>query len=176
MTRKVRWSTTPDEHDYVAAAAYLSLLTDAPISVAVADALRTAPVVKHRANDLLRAGVLPLLPRSDPEVAKDLAKVKKGERVSQVLLVRGQLHSNRPLTVADGYHRICASYHLDEDAPISCRIADIPGTAEASGVKTRSAPVRGSTRRSSSTQQPEPADPTTAASSLARGRPLHGGR
>ena len=28
-----------------------------------------------------------------------------------------------PLTVADGYHRICASYHLDEDADIPCRIA-----------------------------------------------------
>jgi hypothetical protein len=28
-----------------------------------------------------------------------------------------------PLTVADGFHRICASYHLDEDADIPCRIA-----------------------------------------------------
>jgi hypothetical protein len=30
------------------------------------------------------------------------------------------------LTIADGYHRICASYHLDEDADIPCRIADPP--------------------------------------------------
>jgi hypothetical protein len=28
-----------------------------------------------------------------------------------------------PLTIADGFHRICASYHLDEDADIPCRIA-----------------------------------------------------
>jgi hypothetical protein len=28
------------------------------------------------------------------------------------------------LTVADGYHRICASYHLDEDTDIPCRIVD----------------------------------------------------
>jgi hypothetical protein len=25
----------------------------------------------------------------------------------------------------DGYHRICASYQLDEDADIPCRIADL---------------------------------------------------
>jgi len=30
-----------------------------------------------------------------------------------------------PLIVADGYHRICASYHLDEDADIPCRITDL---------------------------------------------------
>ena len=27
---------------------------------------------------------------------------------------------------ADGYHRICASYHLNEDAEIPCRIVDLP--------------------------------------------------
>jgi hypothetical protein len=42
-----------------------------------------------------------------------------------VLLVRGRLGAGVPLTVADGYHRICASYHLDENAPIPCRIADL---------------------------------------------------
>jgi len=30
------------------------------------------------------------------------------------------------LIVADGYHRICASYHLDEDADIPCRLVDLP--------------------------------------------------
>jgi hypothetical protein len=40
-------------------------------------------------------------------VRKDLAKVKKGEKLSPVLLLRGSLTSSVPLTVADGYHRIC---------------------------------------------------------------------
>jgi hypothetical protein len=48
-----------------------------------------------------------------------------GKGLSAVLLVRGQLASEIPLTVADGYHRICASYHLDEDADIPCRIIDL---------------------------------------------------
>ncbi|HLQ16649.1 MAG TPA: hypothetical protein VK256_12450 [Candidatus Eisenbacteria bacterium] len=42
-----------------------------------------------------------------------------------MLLVRGTLRPEVPLIVADGYHRICASCHLDEDADISCRIADL---------------------------------------------------
>jgi hypothetical protein len=27
------------------------------------------------------------------------------------------------LTIADGYHRVCASYHIDEDADIPARMA-----------------------------------------------------
>jgi hypothetical protein len=29
-----------------------------------------------------------------------------------------------PLMVADGYHRICASCHFDEDAAIACLFAE----------------------------------------------------
>jgi hypothetical protein len=34
--------------------------------------------------------------------------------------------TRRPLQIADGYHRVCASYHLNQDTEIHCRIADIP--------------------------------------------------
>ena len=44
-------------------------------------------------------------------------KVKKGDKLSPVLLVQGE-----PLWVADGYHRICASYHLDEKVMVPCQI------------------------------------------------------
>ena len=69
------------------------------------------------AKDILRASGLALLPPDNHEVTKDLNKVKAGTKLSPVLLVRGT-----PLWVADGYHRVCASYHLDEDALIPCRI------------------------------------------------------
>ena len=29
-----------------------------------------------------------------------------------------------PLTIADGYHRVCASYHVNEDADIPCLLVD----------------------------------------------------
>ena len=119
------WKTEPDENDYAAAARYLSLLLDDERAQTVARHLAEAPILRHRANDLLRASVLPLLPSDDPEVAKDLKKVKKGKALSPVLLVRGEI-GRYPLVVADGYHRICASYHLDEDTEIPCRMVALP--------------------------------------------------
>jgi hypothetical protein len=120
-----QWKTEPDESDYPAAARYLSLLMDDERSQTIARLLEKAPVLRHRANDLLRASALPLLPADNAEVAKDLKKVKDGKALSPVLLVRGELGRHR-LAVADGYHRICASYHLDEDAEIPCRMVALP--------------------------------------------------
>jgi hypothetical protein len=46
--------------------------------------------------------------------------------LSPVLLVRGHtnppLHVNDDLVIADGYHRVCASHHLDENADIPCKL------------------------------------------------------
>jgi hypothetical protein len=123
---KEHWKADPDEHDYPAAASYLSLVA-APTAVEVAiHELRSAEVQTFKAKDLLRASGLALLPTDNPHVAADLAKVRKGTRLSPVLLVRGSAADSRPLIVADGYHRICASYHLEEDADIPCRLADLP--------------------------------------------------
>ncbi len=124
MTTKVSWKVAPDDRDYPAAADYLSLLVPQKEADQLVRRLRAAPLVRRKAKDLLRASALPELPADNVHVAKDLARVKKGGLLSPVLLVRGHLQAQVPLTVADGYHRICASYYLDEDADIPCRIAD----------------------------------------------------
>jgi hypothetical protein len=80
-------------------------------------------------GDILRAAGLPLLAGDDPEVVKDVKKVASGEPLSPILLVRGDLAAGRPLQIADGYHRVCASYHLGEDTETPCRIADVPGAS-----------------------------------------------
>ena len=117
------WKSDPDDHDFPAAADYLSLLMEkGEVTNAVA-ALRKAALTHRKAKDLLRASRLALLPPDNVHVKKDLAKVDAGHLLSPVLLVRGRLDADVPLTVADGYHRICASYHVDEDADIPCRIA-----------------------------------------------------
>jgi hypothetical protein len=67
-----------------------------------------------------------VLPVDNVHVAKDLKKVRKGRPLSPVLLVRGALERGMPLTIADGYHRVCASYHLAEDADIPCRLVEPP--------------------------------------------------
>jgi hypothetical protein len=120
------WQSEPDEHDYPAAESYLGLLCDAATASALATALRTAPTVTYKAKDLLRASRLALLERSNAHVAKDFEKVRQGKKLSPVLLVHGRLTKDVPLTVADGYHRICASYWIDEDAAIPCRAVDLP--------------------------------------------------
>ena len=100
------WKTAPDEHDYPAAYDYLTLLIPEKKATKVVAALRKAPI-SHRK-------------------AKDIKKVEMGTLLSPVLLVRS-VGATRPLIVADGYHRVCASHHLDENLDIPCRIADVPG-------------------------------------------------
>ncbi len=123
---KELWSAAPAPHDFTAAADYLELLFNEAAVRAIVRRLRTTKIVTKKAKDLLRASGLALLPSDDAELVRDMKKVKKGEKLSPVLLVRGGLYHDRLLTVADGYHRICASYHINEDEDIPCRIADLP--------------------------------------------------
>lgn len=118
------WKDVPDAHDYPAATSYLTLALDPAIAAVFVKRLKKAPIEHHKAKDLLRASRLPLLPAEDPAVARDLAKVRAGRQLSPVLVIRGDALANLPLIVADGYHRICASYHLSEDEDIPCRIVD----------------------------------------------------
>jgi hypothetical protein len=118
----VSWKTAPEEHDYPAAAGYLALLA-APAEVdRLVPLLRAAPIQHWKAKDILRASGLPLLPVDNPHVAADLHKIANGKSLSPVLLVRGDLSFGRLLQVADGYHRVCATYHTDENTDIPCRL------------------------------------------------------
>jgi hypothetical protein len=120
------WKDEPEPQDFPAAESYLSLLLGVQGAGKLVKALRKQKNLSHfAAKDLLRASGLPLLPDGDLEVAADLAKVRRGERLSPVLLVEGV-----PLWVADGYHRICASYHLDAKVEVPCRI--VPRTPSSS--------------------------------------------
>jgi hypothetical protein len=127
------WKEDPDDHDFPAAGDFLTLLFSEVVSAALVEQLRVAGTVRRRASDLLRASRLPLLPSDDSEVEKDLKRVAKGESLSPVLLVRGQASADVPLIVADGYHRICASYYLTEDAEIPCRIGELVEPLEQRG-------------------------------------------
>ncbi len=118
----VRWQDEPDEHDYPAAAAYLALIADPATVTRLVKGLKRASIAHAKAKDILRASGLPDLPLDNVHVAKDAAKVKAGTALSPVLLVRGDIARGLPLQIADGYHRVCASYRLDEDTDIPCRI------------------------------------------------------
>jgi len=120
------WQDKPEDHDFPAAADYLSLLGPPNEVEKVVEALRSAVTIRRKAKDLLRASRLSLLPADNVHVREDLTKVAEGKLLSPVLLVRGRGDKGMPLTVADGYHRICASHHIDENADVPCRLVAWP--------------------------------------------------
>ena len=111
------WKNDPEEHDYPAALDYLSLVMEPREAKAIVKRLQKAPTMTRKAKDILRASQLALLDTNNKHVHSDLEKAKGGDKLSPVLLVRGS-----PLVVADGYHRVCASYWLDENTDIPCRL------------------------------------------------------
>jgi hypothetical protein len=114
------WKSDVEEHDYPAAASYLSLMY-APARVRAAVArLRRAPIVEYKAKDVFRASGLSLLGVSNAHVERDLGKIRKGQPLSPILLVRDEAIGR--VVVADGYHRMCALYQLDEDVRVRCKI------------------------------------------------------
>jgi len=122
----VKWLEKPEAHDFPAAGDYLDLVAGSKTVKQLTKRLKAGEVVHKKAKDILRAARLNLLPVSNPHVAADLAKVKKGEALSPILLVRGDFAAGVPLQIADGYHRVCASYHTDENTDIPVVIVSRP--------------------------------------------------
>ena len=125
----VHWLAAPDDHDFPAAADYLSLLAGADEIGALVAQWRRAEIEMHKAKDVLRAARLDLLPAEDEHVASDLRKIHHHTPLSPVLLVRGDLARGVPLQIADGYHRVCASYLTEENTDIPCLLATPTSTA-----------------------------------------------
>ncbi|AKN15854.1 hypothetical protein MHAE_09635 [Mycobacterium haemophilum DSM 44634] len=119
----VKWLERPEAHDFPAAADYLGLLADMHSVKELTEQLQAGTVVHKKAKDILRAAQLRLLPVDNPHVASDLAKIRKGEPLSPILLIRGDFTTGVPLQIADGYHRVCASYHTDENTDIPVILA-----------------------------------------------------
>ena len=120
MTAAVRWLPKPEKHDYQAAEDYLSLIMSPKRAVENRRRLAAArdSVTHRKAKDILRASQLALLGEDNKHVAADLRKAASGAALSPILLLRGA--DEHPLIVADGYHRVCASYWIDENTDIPC--------------------------------------------------------
>ncbi|MDN3655752.1 hypothetical protein QWZ08_08965 [Ferruginibacter paludis] len=112
------WLANPEAHDFPAAIDYLELLMPLKEATALVEELKKVKTKNKKAKDILRASELPLLPKENIHVTANLEKFKNGKKLSPLLLVR----SGGKLIIADGYHRICASYYLSEDLEVPCRI------------------------------------------------------
>ena len=124
MAQTVKWLPKPEKHDYRAAEDYLSLLMPPKRAASLSRRLAAAreDITHRKAKDILRASQLPLLGEENKHVASDLRKAASGIALSPILLLRGD--EAHPLLVADGYHRVCASYWIDENTDIPCILID----------------------------------------------------
>ncbi len=116
----IKWLDEPQKHDYRAAGSYLTLSFGHQAAGNAAEELQRAGMSSFAAKDIFRASGLSLLGVSNSHVARDQARITLGEKLSPLLLFTDKLHSR--LIIADGYHRLCAVYKIDEDAMIPCKI------------------------------------------------------
>src|SRR5271169_575506 len=114
MNSKIKWLDEPEKHNYPAAESYLSLIYDKQRAEHIIDSLKVAKIVEFKSKDIFRASGLSLLGISNKHLRKDTEKIERGEELSPILLVRDS--QNGKVVIADGYHRLCAVYSIDEDA------------------------------------------------------------
>lgn len=119
MSESIIWREQPEEHNYPAARSYLQLLFAGQKAEELVELLRKAAISQYKAKDIFRASGLSLLGVSNSHVEKDRQKIAAGKSLSPILLVRT---TDARLIIADGYHRLCAVYSVDEDALIPCKI------------------------------------------------------
>lgn len=118
--KNIKWLKKPETHNYPAAHSYLNLFYEDDISIGLVNKLKAASISKFKAKDIFRAANVSLLGISNSHVERDRKKIKNGDSLSPILLVRDP--TNRKVIIADGYHRLCAIYSFDEDAIIYCKI------------------------------------------------------
>jgi len=118
--KTINWLKKPEKHDYIAAISYLSLLFTEAQAKQFGDQLKRTSITHFKAKDIFRASSLSLLGISDKQIKNYLKKIKDGDFISPILLVR--VVDNNKVIVADGYHRLCAVYRFNEDGLIPCKI------------------------------------------------------
>lgn len=116
--KKDIWLSEPEAHDFPAAQDYLELLFEPKEAKAFVTKLEKAATIVKKSKDIFRASELPILPKENFHVQENFKKMKKGIRLSPILLVRAQ----NKVIIGDGYHRLCAAYYVSEDLSILCRL------------------------------------------------------
>lgn len=113
MSKTIKWGDKASAGDVADAGWFLTLLGVGTTH------LDGTPRALFPAKDLLRASRLPGLPQNNAGVTKWAKRLKAGDEIPPVLLVRGSIALNAPLTIAEGYHRVSACYLLAEDTPVA---------------------------------------------------------
>lgn len=119
----VKWHKKPQEHDYPAAEEFLTLFLPSNYAKTLVKKLKDKDMTSYYAKDILRVSQLPALGEDNRHVKHNLLKMKKGEELSPILLVKDA--TSKKVFIVDGYHRLCAVYHYNEDIRIPCKIVSM---------------------------------------------------
>lgn len=117
---EIKWLTEPKPHNYPAAESYLGLLFDDSTVNDIVLYLKNTHISTFKAKDIIRASGLPVLSKDNAHVVSNMKKINAYEQLSPVLLVRDSI--THKVIIADGYHRVCTVYLLNEDADIPAKI------------------------------------------------------
>ncbi len=117
---EIIWLPKPGNNDYLASLSYLGLIYGNKRAKTLVKALRKASMMSFKAKDIFRSSGLSLLGISNSHIEKNTKKLQSGLGLPPILLVRDD--RQRRLIIADGYHRLCSVYLIDEDADIPCKI------------------------------------------------------
>jgi hypothetical protein len=116
----IRWLQEPEDHDFKAAKAYLSLIYDDSVAKSYVKKLKRAAIRECRAGDILRASGVTLPAAGDIQSEMVRREIESGRSLSPVLLVRDAIHGR--VIIAGGYDRLCAAWACDQAAVIPCRL------------------------------------------------------
>jgi len=118
--QEIKWLKKPADHNYPSAESYLSLILEPRAAQNVVYLLKKEPISFFKARDIFRASGLPLLGISQHQIEHNLKKIESEESLSPILLLRDI--DAKKVIIADGYHRLCAVYHHNDNMEIPCQI------------------------------------------------------
>ena len=119
-TVEVKWLEKPVDKDYLSAETFLQLLYGAKKARRWAAALKDAKMVKFAAKDLLRASATPISEVQAFDWVRQQQAIAQGKQLAPILLVRQD--NGGHLIIADGFHRLCAVFGVDQEALVPCKI------------------------------------------------------
>ena len=117
----INWSSEVKESNYIGATNYLNLIYPFDIVPTLILKLNVQLLREFEAKDIFRASGFNLLPNDNFHVKVTTSHIINEVEISPILLIKDK----GKLIIADGYHRLCAIYHYNEDSFIQCQIVEV---------------------------------------------------
>lgn len=117
MKKLIRWEKKIDPEHIDAALGYLRLLFKKSKVKDIEQKLKqfSSNLTYHKAADLIRASSSQITPVTQKDVASQLQKIILKKPLQPIIIIT----SGEKLYIADGYHRICACYNIDDEIEIA---------------------------------------------------------